>query len=111
MVLVKFDIPENQKHNLNYSIFKELYQKYGYRSGKKIKPKWVEELMSEIDPHKYLLEWDVAEISLSLAVDLLKILKANPQLGELKVIFPSGALIIRPDERVVEVYEKIKELV
>jgi len=109
MVLIRFDIPESLKHDLNYSIFKELYQKYGYRGGKKIKPRWVEELMSELDPYKYLLEWDVPEVSLSLAGDLLKILKANPKLQELKVMLSGDKIIIKRDEKIVDVYERIKE--
>ena len=109
-MLIRFDIPENQKFHLNMHVLKELFQKYGYRSGKRIKPGWVEQLMHEIDPYKYYLEWDIPELSLAAAVDLKKFLNACPSLPELAIVFSNGAkFIINKNERAVQIYERMKE--
>ncbi|MEM4714172.1 MAG: hypothetical protein QXQ79_01370 [Candidatus Nanoarchaeia archaeon] len=107
-MLVKFDVSDTQRKALNIQIMKELYPKYGYKAGKKIKPKWVEQLMCELDPYKYLLEWDVQEVSLGFVVDLLKVLKAS-NLEELTVLLPNGKFTIKKGERAVEIYDKLKE--
>ena len=109
-MLIRFDIPDNQKSLLNMMVLKELFQKYGYRGGKRIKPQWVEGLMHEMDPYKYYLEWDVPEITLHLAVDLKKLLHACPQISELAIVLPNGVkFIINHSERAVQVYERLKE--
>lgn len=109
-MLIRFDIPDNKKFSLNMPVLKELFQKYGYKGGKRIKPQWVEQLMHEIDPYKFYLEWDVPDISLSFATDLLKFLKACPNLPELAFVLPNGIkFIIKHDERAVQVYERMKE--
>ena len=109
-MLIKFDIPDGQKPHLNMFVLKELFQKYGYRGGHRIKPHWVEQLMHEIDPYKYFLEWDVPQISLQFAVDLKKLLNACKTLPELGFTLPSGAkFIIKRDEHAVQIYERMKE--
>lgn len=109
-MLIRFDIPETQKFSLNTLALKELFQKYGYRGGKRIKPQWVEQLMHEIDPYKYYLEWEVPELSLQVITDILKLLKACPKIPELAIVLPSGAKFIIPQgERAVSVYERLKE--
>lgn len=109
-MLIRFDIPDSQKFQLNMMVLKEFYQKYGYRGGQRIKPKWVEGLMHEIDPYKFYLEWDVPEITLQLAVDLKKFLNSCPTFSELAFVLPSGTkFIINKSERAVQLYERMKE--
>jgi hypothetical protein len=106
---VKLDIPDNQKHSINLTLLKEMWRKYGHR-GKPIKPGWVENLMQEVDPYRFYLEWDIPEFSLAVITDIKKFLNACPILQELPIILPSGQkFIIRKNEKAVEIYERSRE--
>ncbi len=109
-MLIKLDIPDSQKFSINMLMLKDMWRKYGYREGKRIKPHWVENLMHEIDPYRYYLEWDIPELSISVIIDILKFLHSCPKILELPIVLPNGTkFIIGQSERAVQVYERLKE--
>jgi len=109
-MLIKLDVPDSQKFNINMLMLKDMWRKYGYKAGKKIKPSWVEGLMHEIDPYRFYLEWDIPELSIAVIIDILKFLHSCPNISELPIVLPNGIkFIIRQDERAVQVYERLKE--
>ena len=70
-MLVKLDIPDSQKSNLNMLMLKDMWRKYGHQSGKQ-KSNWVEGLMHEIDPYRFYLEWDIPQhIDLPIMIDMV----------------------------------------
>ncbi len=109
-MLIKLDVPDSQKFNLNMLLLKDMWRKYGYKAGQRTKPSWVEGLMHEIDPYRFYLEWDVPEMSMPVMLDVMKFLKACPKLPQLTLVFPTGAkFIIQQGEKAVAVYERLKE--
>jgi len=109
-MLIKLDIPDSQKYSLNMLVLKDMWRKYGYKAGQRIKPSWVEGLMQEIDPYRFYLEWDIPELTIPAVIDIIKFLKACPKIPELKLVFPSGVkFIIKQGERAVEVYDRLRE--
>lgn len=109
-MLIKLDIPDSQKYNINMLLLKDMWRKYGYKAGQRTKPTWVEGLMHEIDPYRFYLEWDIPEVSIPVMIDMVKFLKACPNIPELKLVFPNGIkFIIKQGERAVEAYERFGE--
>jgi hypothetical protein len=110
-MLIRFEVPDSQKFQLNIGVLKELFQKYGYKEGKRIRPQWIENLMHEIDPYKFFLEWDIQDITLQFAADLKKFINSCPTtIPEITLVFPNGTkFIINKSERAVQLYERLKE--
>jgi len=109
-MLIKLDVPDSQKFNINMSMLKQMWQKYGYKAGKRIKPSWVEGLMHEIDPYRFYLEWDIPELSLPVIIDIKKFLNSCPKIQELPLVLPNGTkFIIKQNERAVAIYDRSKE--
>lgn len=105
---IKLDIPESQKHKLNLTLLKDMWRKYGHR-GKPIKPGWVENLMQEIDPYRFYLEWDIPEFSLAVITDIKKFMISS-NLAELPIVLPNGTkFVILKEERAVQLYDRLRE--